>query len=390
MSFDYTLEQKSTWLPKGRPQPPFGPTAIEVMRSCLLRSFFDYSPGYERRMGVAARIGTAMHKALQSFTDQPFRSAEIEKIAGEAQRRFYIELESQKTQAAERPRESTLLWDPVRINRALEAVIVEAIRTQDHNKTRESKDYNIKEPINQGFSSGEAFVSRSTTLHMPASEVPVQSKDGYIRGRIDRAEVIPEGIRLIDYKSANRDDIPERYIRQLQLYAFLWYETFGEWPIDAQIYYPLKGTFYDIPVNESICRQVAAEADALIKRVASITRPKKAAIPGDTCKVCDYRPWCRPFWTWQSAEVNLVKAKEKASIGFEGQIENIRLVEHYWRLIINWKRLKIRLIVPQERFPHLVNANAGQLLRILDAPLKGALNQPTIQVFDTTEIFLVV
>ena len=29
------------------------------------------------------------------------------------------------------------------------------------------------------------------------------------------------------------------------------------------------------------------------------------------------------------------------------------------------------------------------MLRILDAPLKGALNQPAVQVYDNTEIYLI-
>ncbi len=85
-----------------------------------------------------------------------------------------------------------------------------------------------------------------------------------------------------------------------------------------------------------------------------------------------------------------MKAKEKATLGFEGHIESCGLTEHYWRLLIYWKGIKIRLIVPQERFPHLVNAKTGQTVRVLDASLKGALNQPTVQVYDTTEIFLLV
>ena len=135
------------------------------------------------------------------------------------------------------------------------------------------------------------------------------------------------------------------------MYAYLWCETTGEWPVEGQLFYPLKRTFYQVPVAEDACLQVVSEAVALIHQLGDYKRPNDMAIPGDTCKVCDYRPWCRPFWAWQASEKILTKAKEKAVIGFEGQLESINLTAHYWRLVIAWKGIKVRLVVPQERFP---------------------------------------
>src|SRR5687768_7050700 len=59
--FDYAVRPSKSWPPSGRPEPPFGPGALEILRSCALRGCFDVSPGYERRIGFAARIGTAYH-----------------------------------------------------------------------------------------------------------------------------------------------------------------------------------------------------------------------------------------------------------------------------------------------------------------------------------------
>src|SRR5260370_40521047 len=46
--FNWSINEDATWPPRGRPLPPFGPTALEVMRSCPLRSCFEGSTGYER------------------------------------------------------------------------------------------------------------------------------------------------------------------------------------------------------------------------------------------------------------------------------------------------------------------------------------------------------
>lgn len=72
--FGYTLDLRSSWPSCQRPSPPFGPSTIEVMRSCALRSLFEVSPGYERRMGFGARVGIALHRVLQSFNDDPLPS----------------------------------------------------------------------------------------------------------------------------------------------------------------------------------------------------------------------------------------------------------------------------------------------------------------------------
>ena len=390
MPFDYTIIIESTWPPTGQPHPPFGTTAIDVLLACPLRSCFDYSSGYEHRIGVAARIGTALHKTLQSLGENPIQESNLEMISAETRRRFNIELGSQKKQAADHPREIHLLWDQVRVDRSLEAVIAEAIRTRDQHLSHPSIPFNSALPSGQFTNPLNANNLNQTPIELPAFEIPVQSKDGLIRGRIDHAEHIPTGTRLIDYKSAYRDDLPERYIHQVQIYAYLWFETTGEWPVEGQVFYPLKGTFYQVPLDQEICRQVFAESVALINQIKNYKNPGSMAKPGDNCKVCDYRPWCQPFWQWQSSQKILIKAKENAVAGFEGKINSIQLIDHYWRLIIEWKGIKIRLVVPQERFPHLEYAQTNQVVRFIDAPLKGALSQPSVQVYDTTEIFLII
>jgi CRISPR/Cas system-associated exonuclease Cas4 (RecB family) len=355
----------------------------------MLRSCFDTSPNYERRLGSAARIGTALHRTLQSLNQKPIEAETTEQLAAETRRRFQAELHEQQTQSASRPREQSLLWDNDRTNHALEAVIAEAIRTQplgiknifsSRSKTKTQK----REP-----QENDSKFSNSSNVTPIEVEVAVRSKNSVLQGRIDRVEKTANGTRLVDYKSAFRDDLPERYARQLQLYAFLWYETRNEWPIEAFVFYPLRGSFHIVSVEESICRQVAAESIDLVENVARKVRPTELASPGEVCKVCEFRAWCRPFWASQSGEEKQLRAIDKASVGFEGQVKTIKIENHYWHVTIDWHNAQVKLISPQERFPHLVTVNPGHHLRILDTSLKGQLFQPIAYVTNQSEIFIV-
>jgi CRISPR/Cas system-associated exonuclease Cas4 (RecB family) len=389
MQFNYTLNDNKSWPPLMRPKPPFGPMAIEVMRSCLLRSCFEASPNYERRTGVAARVGTALHRTLQSLNQQSIVAGTTEQLAAETRRRFLAEIREQQGQLASRPREQTLVWDHVRTNHALEAVISEAIRTQPLGISSSSAPY-LQTTVHSRTQHEYDSYSSASSQNAPVEvEVLIRSKSGLFQGRIDRVEKTTDGIHLVDYKSAFRDDLPEHYTRQLQLYAFMWFETRGEWPIEAFVFYPMRGSFHNVSVEESICRQVAAESIGLIEKVTKKVRPTELASPGDVCKICEFRAWCHPFWALQRSEEKQLRACDKANIGFEGRVQTIKLENHYWYLNIDWHNALVKLIAPQERFLHLVNVRPGQHLRILDTTLKGQLFQPTAHVTDQSEIFIV-
>jgi hypothetical protein len=383
-AFDYTIHLKQTWPPFRRPEPPFGPGALEVMRSCPLRSCFEASPGYERRLGFAARIGTAFHRVLQSFSEYPLPTG-AEEAAEEARQRFQRELQAQEAQAADRPRERGLPRDQNRIDRAAEAVVIEALRANRSGG-----------PVGSKFAysasgSAKPAISESGTGVLPSAEVevPVYSPDGLFHGRVDRAEYRPDGTWLFDYKSALRDDLPGRYVRQLQLYAYMWHSTREEWPVHSEVLYPLAATSHQVSIQPELCQQVAAEAAQVITHLQEEPSAKKLATPGDICRVCDFRPWCQPFWRWQADETSLTLALEKAIIGFEGQISQIALFNYYWRLGISWRDAEIQLNAPQERFPQLAKAQVGTLLRVLDTALRGLRHQPQAYVTSQSELFLV-
>jgi hypothetical protein len=127
-AFNWLINESSLWPPRGRPEAPFGPTAFEIMRSCTLRIYFEYSKGYERRTAYAARVGIAFHRTLQSLTERPIGSSNPDIIVEEAAKRFREELALQEMQKDARPREQMLARNEERVQRALEAVTVEALR----------------------------------------------------------------------------------------------------------------------------------------------------------------------------------------------------------------------------------------------------------------------
>ncbi|HEX6553714.1 MAG TPA: PD-(D/E)XK nuclease family protein [Ktedonobacteraceae bacterium] len=385
-AFNWHIDRGDVRPPRGRPEAPFGPTAIEMIRTCGLRACFEVSQGYERRTAYAARVGIAFHKALQSLTERPFRSDNRSELIGEAHRRFRHELALQEEQKNRRPRERMLPHDEERVDRALEAIASEALRLakqpaaeQVEHQSRGTTATNKAHPAE----------TESARVDKVLVEVPVQSQDGLLTGRVDYAERLPTGIRLLDYKSALRDGLPARYERQLQLYALLWYETFGEWPVEAWVTYPLTGAMHRIAIDPETCFHVGNDARALIRRLQETPSAEELATPGEACTMCEFRPWCQPFWAWQAKQPSLSKALQTAVLGFEGQIVAIELKDYYWVVKVGWRDAEVRIVAPQERFPQLKNASVGMSIRVLDMRLQGQRYRPQAAVAEHSEIFLV-
>jgi CRISPR/Cas system-associated exonuclease Cas4 (RecB family) len=384
--FDWTIDEQCMWPPQGRPRAPFGPTIIEVIRSCPLRSCFEYSQGYERRMSFDGRIGTAFHKVLESFDTQPIIATTPQEIAEEARRRFDQEIALQEQEAAHRSREQGLPRDQARVQRAIEALISTAQKTVGLSRSSlSSSQSTIHEMSIETFEESQSEMRATGEVEV---EILVTSQDGQLRGRIDRAEHGSDGVTLIDYKSALRDDLPERYERQVQLYAWMWFQTRGVWPSTAEIIYPLTGRSYRVDIDPAVCEQIGVEATALIKRLEQSSSTDSLALPGDVCKVCEFRPWCRPFWHWQATEQIPSVALERAYWGFEGTIINIASIDSYWKVRVAWQRATVEIIAPIERFPQLQQATIGTRVRALEMQLRGLRHQPRAIVNERSELFI--
>jgi hypothetical protein len=384
--FAWEIDEQRSWPPHKRPEPPFGVTAIEVLRSCPLRVMFDTShgQGYERRVGPAARVGLAFHRTLQWLFEDGLSGLTQEERAERARRQFLAELAAQEAERQTRPRERGLPPDEQRIKRALEAIMAEA---RQSTSSRVAK----RQPTTSFPTTTPPLADRPNDQE-PGTlgfEIHVQSAEGLMTGRIDRVEQTENGVRIVDYKSALRDDLPERYERQLQLYAWMWHDTTGEWPAEALLVYPFTGTVHEVRIDEPTCETVATESASHILDLQKEQPPLKRGRPGEVCQVCEYRPWCHAFWDWQSAEPSHRTALEKAYYGFEGQLVALENRDLYWKLGVQWRNCITEIKVPAERFPQLVKAKVGDWVRVLDVRLHGQMYSPRGVVSEWSEFWLV-
>jgi hypothetical protein len=383
-AFEWTIDESRTWPPASRPGAPYGVTQLEIIRSCALRACFDISSqqGYPRRTGPDARIGLAFHRALQSLRAAPVERATPEAQAENARARFQQELSRQNALREAFPREQRLSFNEERVHRATEAVMLAADRLPP--APSPAPTAHLRPSQHSPVSSGPGAPG---TVEV---EVPIQSTDGEFIGRVDLAEHRESGTRLIDFKSAFRDDLPPSYERQIQLYAWMWYQTRGVWPVEGQIIYPFTGRVHAISVEPQRCQEVAAEARQVVGQLAEGVPPSQLANPGETCKVCEFRPWCRPFWQWQAKTGSRRAALEQAALGFEGTVRTIGQQDQYWVLQVAWQGTDVQLATPAERFPHLKAVSPGMRLRILDTRLHGQMYQPRALVTEYSEIWRVV
>jgi len=330
-------------------------------------------------MSFNGRIGTAFHRTLEWLSGLPSDDKPPNDVAAEVRARFAHELRTQESQAEARPRERGLPRNEKRVHLAAEALISAAHRVRGSARAshpRSEQESYEADPVASDHTKGEAEV-----------EVSVRSSDGLFTGKVDRAEHTAEGVRIVDYKSALLDELPGRYERQVQLYASMWRDTRGEYPVEATVVYPLRGTAYTVELSPEISEQVAREYKDLLASMED--HPAyDLGTPGDTCKICEFRPWCKPFWHWQARERNAPVALERAYLGFEGAVDQIEEVQHHWRVMLRWRNAFIRLIAPVERFPQLRNVEAGSRLRVLEASLRGLRHRPTATVTEYTEIFV--
>jgi hypothetical protein len=382
----WLIDLASSWPPRGRPKPPFGPTMVEILRSCPLRGCFEASRGYERRISFSGRLGTAFHRVLQSLLEEPPESVSLADMAAEARRRFHSELQRQEAQASLRFRERHLTRDQSRADAAVEAVMAEAQRMAREGLVNQVGAEGLSPPSSENDVVHEPLGTDEPHVEV---EVRVRSDDGLFEGIVDRAERLPEGTRIVDFKAALRDDLTERYARQVQLYALMWRETRGEWPVAGEVVYPMRGIAHVVSVAPDACLGVGNEARDIVRQLQRATNPAKLGLPGDVCKACDFRPWCEVFWGWQRNEPSQIVARQRAGLGIEGPILSLASVDQFWKVVIAWRNCQVGLVAPRERFPQLEQVAVGSIVRLLDIRLHGAPHRPHAITDERSEIFIV-
>ncbi len=82
-----------------------------------------------------------------------------------------------------------------------------------------------------------------------------------------------------------------------QLYAFLEWQTSGDWPESAHLL-PFSGAPVDVDVDASACERLAAEAVELLQDFNDAVPGDQPAAPSaQACGYCPFPPNCRAFWS---------------------------------------------------------------------------------------------
>lgn len=388
--YDFSINTDESWPPRGELQLPIGPTQLEVLRSCPLRIIFLKSGStYVHRLGYAARIGRAFHAALQALPALLERNMAMQQLAELARDIYKKHLHEELEKARENPRESRLPMDRARSSRAEEAFVLAAIGMAS--APRAKRPLLVQE---RGKPNGpQEDFQKKTILETGTTllEVPVKSTDGLFIGRIDRVEVHDDGAWIIDYKLADQEDLPERYARQVQMYASMWRDGYGDWPTGATVVYPLSGSKHSVDVSPQACGSTLQDARSLLNEVIGSRADDvgKLARPGDVCTVCEFRPWCQPFWRYQETQFRTKESFKCASVGIETTVKTIKQVRSHWKVGLDWDGRAVGMTVPIEEAPQLSSVKQGVRLRILDAELKGLRQRPTMEVSPYTEVYLV-
>lgn len=379
--FNWIINETQQWPPQMKPKQPFGVVTLHTLKTCSLKACFEAShSNYLGRKPFSARVGSAYHRTME-FISESFTSEKPQLVTvTRAINFFQNEMENERAKKACNPRETRLLEEENRIELAILAIIEEIHRVQEidnnQSKFRKIETLHVKSPSED--------ISKSGLV-----EVPVISQDGLIVGRIDRVELTEEGTCLIDFKLAMSDEVPDQYQRQLQLYAYLWYQSCGEWPVEARLINSLTGNEHLIEINPEICLKVVKDYYRVMTRLEKEIKLEKLANPGETCRFCEFRPWCKPFWSWQAGEIEPKLALERAYWGFEGTITNLVLFNGYWKVQLEWRDLIVNLTVNADRFPQFRHAKRGSLVRLLEAKLHGNPFRPQAQIRESSEIFIV-
>jgi len=205
----------------------------------------------------------------------------------------------------------------------------------------------------QSSTSSKSFSNEKTKCH---SEKWFQSKDGKIGGYLDLI-LERETISLIDFKTGevfedkDSQKIKPAYKTQLKLYAWLYFETNGNYPDELWLA-DLNRHWHSISFTPKECEELATEAKEMLhdvtRKVKENQRAALASPKSETCRYCLYRPACQYYWqatahenSWTLDLKGRLKAVKKFQTGnFNLEIEN----ESGNYYIVNFNQLDFDLL----------------------------------------------
>jgi hypothetical protein len=141
-----------------------------------------------------------------------------------------------------------------------------------------------------------------------APEHEIRDEAGGVYGRIDRIERVGGRLRVVDLKSGlSQGEMSDKQRRQLLIYAYLVHLEMEEWPFEVAIE-TADGTQHAIPVDPQEVEQVLLEARGVVGAFNDRASDGIGGMVGlahpapDTCRYCDGRLVCEPYWAAARAD----------------------------------------------------------------------------------------
>ena len=160
------------------------------------------------------------------------------------------------------------------------------------------------------MSTDQRWDGRHEAMPRFGHEVRVHSSDGVVKGIIDAVIWTERGAVVQDYKSGpimesngeDESELRESYQTQLKMYAALYAESRGEWPVSLELV-PLSGQPREVLLDRSECLGLLDTAKATLQamnsKILELPReslPFSLANPSPSaCYFCPYRPACNPY-----------------------------------------------------------------------------------------------
>jgi CRISPR/Cas system-associated exonuclease Cas4 (RecB family) len=275
------------WPPAGDVKPPISPTLYERLKKCSLRArFINSGRSYEPRLSPYARIGIAFHNAAeQAMANRGTGFASVGDFKKWAFEYFRDELAKQKEESSRSWREDHTKWDSdwvqIAVKRNEQAIVKHAVA------------------IWNGRRLSEQVYLRSTGDQQTHTELWLTSADKLLAGRADLVLEEPTGTVIVDYKTgrADKPEKAEQYRRQLHLYAYMWFDSYGkgDWPVKGVIDYISSGDRYEESIDPRYALEIAEDAKAMAGSLPDTRTADEQAAVGQACEECDFKPWCIPY-----------------------------------------------------------------------------------------------
>ena len=160
-----------------------------------------------------------------------------------------------------------------------------------------------------------------------------ESADGKIGGKVDLVLNHQDGVEIVDYKTGSvlnaqsGGEVKDEYKVQMKLYAGLYHEVKGCWPVKLSLI-GIDGQKYYISFRREECAELLDKAKNIVDETNELIlaglKPDDFANPSPgACKYCSYRPACKKYWKaqdfsdkWPFDVIGEVKEKKVLGNGF--------------------------------------------------------------------------